>query len=180
MYIRAAILLDLTFIMGKQLCVPSMMPFRASDLDHNQEILIDMSNLGKIVIVRARHGAVIDLVASYHNQPRVHLQGLLRTVLKNILPFDDDANWKQQAIPCSAQRASACEAWRDFCNDCLIVQCLRLVLYGKQLVITTMDYSNTATLPGTGLPVIKIRAKLKATLKKAAVNRKNVMLDNTC
>lgn len=154
--------------MGKPTKIPDLMTFGMKDLDRKQEILVDMSNLGKQVIVRATHGHVQDLLATYFSRPRADLEDLLRVVLRGVLPFDDDGNWEKQAITCTTKRAAACMEWKHFCDDCLIVQCLRLALYGKPLVLTSMDYRNTIAPPGTGLPTIKIRSTLKATLKKAA------------
>lgn len=149
----------------------SNVTLKMSDLDRNQKVLIDMSNIGKHVLVCTPHGQIQDLVCSFKQRSKAELQACLRTVLRNVMSFDDDANWKQQeSISCKTKRAGAVRAWENFCDDCVILQTLRLVLYDKQLVITSMDYRNTAAAPGTGLPMIKIRGKLKATLKKAVKN----------
>lgn len=142
------------------------------DLDLNQELLFDMTSLGKAVIVRSSHGQIKDLLASHERTRRPVSEETLRTAFMCVRSFDDDANWEQQETSCSVRRSAARKAWTNFCNDCLIVQTLRFHLYNKPLVVTSMDHTNMAAPPGTCLPTIKIRGRLKSTLQREVKKNK--------
>lgn len=139
---------------------------RFDDVDKNQEVVINMINLGKMVGVISSHGHILDTLEDLAKKPKAELQAILRYLLPNVRNFDDDENWLNQASPCKIKRRTARSAWMTFCTSCLDVQVLRLVLFGKPLELLNSDTMETLPQPGYDRPEIRIMSRYRESLDK--------------